>query len=80
VLYDFFFTKPDEPDARAFIEQSIEQSAVTQREDIAICESVQIGLCSSGYDRGRYAPRVEMGEHHFHRLLAADLRRGYLKT
>ena len=79
VLYDFFFTETEGPDARAFIEQSIEQSALTQREDIAICESVQTGLRSSGYDRGRYAPRVETGEHHFHRLLAADLRRGYLK-
>ena len=49
---------------------------MTQREDIAICESVQTGLRSSAYDRGRYAPRVEVGEHHFHRLLAGDVRSG----
>jgi hypothetical protein len=35
---------------------------------------VQVGLHSRSYDVGRYAPRVEIGEHHFHRLLAADLR------
>ena len=80
VLYDFFFTEPDAPGARAFIEESIEQSAVTQREDVAICESVQLGLRSRGYDRGRYAPRVEMGEHHFHRLLAASYRAGLRAT
>jgi choline monooxygenase len=71
--YDFFFH--DEVDA-AFIEASIAQSAVTQREDIEICESVQRGLGSPAYDRGRYAPRFEVGEHHFHRLLARDFRRG----
>jgi choline monooxygenase len=81
VDYEFFFLGNGDGDgdgdeeARRFVEQSIEQSAVTQREDIAICESVQLGLGSRHYDTGRYAPRVEIGEHHFHRLLAADLRR-----
>jgi len=76
VLYEFFFLDAEGVDARRFIAESIEQSAVTQREDIAICESVQVGLRSGSYDRGRYAPRVEIGEHHFHRLLARDLRAG----
>lgn len=78
VDYEFFFLLDEDGDdreARRFVEASIEQSAVTQREDIAICESVQRGLGSRHYDTGRYAPRVEQGEHHFHRLLAADLRR-----
>ena len=73
VHYEFFFLDVEGVDNASFITESIEQSAVTQREDIAICESVQIGLRSSGYERGRYAPRVETGEHHFHRLLAAGL-------
>jgi choline monooxygenase len=68
IVYDFYFR--DAP-AR-FAEDSMAQSAVTQREDKEICESVQIGLGSPSYDRGRYAPRLEMGEHHFHRLLSAD--------
>ncbi len=75
VHYEFFFLETEGPSARRFVEESIEQSAVTQREDIAICESVQLGLQSQGYDRGRYAPSVEIGEHHFHRLLAQDLQR-----
>jgi choline monooxygenase len=69
VEYEFYF---DGTPTQAFIDESIAQADVTQREDIAICESVQRGLLSESYDRGRYAPRVEMGEHHFHCLLAAD--------
>ena len=65
IRYDWFFVDGDGDAA------SMAQSAVTQAEDTAICESVQIGLGSPSYDRGRYAPRVEQGEHHFHRLLAA---------
>jgi len=70
IRYDFFFHEDALDPAQ--VRASIAQSAVTQGEDTAICESVQIGLGSPSYDRGRYAPRVEMGEHHFHRLLAAD--------
>ncbi len=76
VHYEFFFAETAGAHAREFVAESIEQSAVTQREDIAICESVQLGLRSRGYERGRYAPQVEMGEHHFHRLLASSLRAG----
>jgi choline monooxygenase len=72
VVYEFFF-HPDVPDAE--IAASVEQSAVTQREDIEICESVQRGVVSARYHRGRYAPKLELGEHHFHGLLAADYRR-----
>ncbi|MEM7154655.1 MAG: SRPBCC family protein [Myxococcota bacterium] len=74
VDYEFYFIEGEGEDALAFVEQSIEQAAITQQEDIAICESVQRGLASRHYEVGRYAPRVEQGEHHFHRLLAADLR------
>ena len=73
VVYDFFFQDVEGEDTRKFVEESIAQSDVTQREDIAICESVQVGLGSRSYDRGRYAPNLETGEHHFHRLLYHDL-------
>jgi len=73
VVYDFFFD-PDTDGAEEFVRKSIEQSAVTQREDIEICESVQRGLGSRHYDRGRYAPQLEHGEHQFHQLLARRLR------
>ena len=39
-------------------------------EDQAVVESVQRGIRSRLYDRGRYSPTKEQGCHHFHRLLA----------
>ena len=72
VVYDFFFEEP--AGSEDFIAESVAQSAVTQQEDIAICESVQLGLGAASYERGRYAPQVEVGEHHFHRLLFEALK------
>jgi choline monooxygenase len=45
-----------------------------EREDEAIVESVQRGVRSRIYDRGRYSPAREGGVHHFHRLLAEFMR------
>ena len=74
VVFDYYFLETEGEAARAFIERSIAASHRVQEEDISICESVQKGLASPAYDRGIYAPRIEMGAYHFHRLLAADLR------
>jgi choline monooxygenase len=41
-----------------------------EMEDEEIVESVQRGVRSRLYDRGRYSPRRETGTHHFHQLLA----------
>jgi choline monooxygenase len=41
-----------------------------EMEDEEIVESVQRGVRSRMYDRGRYSPRRETGTHHFHQLLA----------
>lgn len=41
-----------------------------EMEDEEIVESVQRGVRSRIYRRGRYSPRRESGTHHFHRLLA----------
>jgi len=49
---------------------------LVQREDVAICHSVQRGLGSRAYDTGRLSARREAGEHLFHRLLHADLSAG----
>ena len=40
-----------------------------EREDEAVVESVQRGVRSRIYKRGRYSPKREEGVHHFHRLL-----------
>jgi len=44
-----------------------------EREDEVIVESIQAGMRSPLYERGRYSPARETGVHHFHRLLAARL-------
>lgn len=45
-----------------------------EREDESVVESVQRGLRSRIYSRGRYSPTREQGTHHFHRLLAESLK------
>ena len=40
-----------------------------EMEDEEVVESVQRGVQSRLYHRGRYSPRREVGVHHFHRLL-----------
>jgi len=41
-----------------------------EMEDQAVVESVQKGIKSRFYERGRYSPAREQGTHHFHRLIA----------
>ncbi len=72
VIFDFYFTAADAAANRA----SVDVSERIQNEDVAICESVQRGLGSRAYGAGRLSVRREAGEHLFHRLLAADLKRG----
>ena len=66
VVFDFFFSADCEQD---FIDTSLASSHQVQLEDVGICESVQRGLRSQGYEKGRYAPRIELGELHFAKLL-----------
>ena len=73
VIFDFYFAE-NWPVER--VRQSIEVSDRIQAEDVAICEAVQRGLRSRAYNAGRLSVRREAGEHLFHRLLAADLKRG----
>jgi len=42
---------------------------VVEMEDEAVVASVQRGVRSRLYARGRYSPRQEIGVHHFHRML-----------
>ena len=41
-----------------------------EMEDEEVVESVQRGVRSRLYDRGRYSPRREVGTPHFHKLFA----------
>ncbi|HEY3176779.1 MAG TPA: aromatic ring-hydroxylating dioxygenase subunit alpha [Candidatus Polarisedimenticolia bacterium] len=76
VVFDFYFPDVTSPEGRARNLASIEVGQRIQDEDTAICKSVQRGLLSRAYDAGRLSVRREAGEHLFHRLLHADLKRG----
>jgi choline monooxygenase len=46
-----------------------------EREDEAVIETVQKGIKSRFYNRGRYSPKREIGTHHFHQMVARALAR-----
>lgn len=72
VVMDYYFEKTGTPEADDFIKKSLASSDVVQQEDIKISLSVQRGLGSESYEKGRYSVKKEMGELHFHKLLAED--------
>jgi choline monooxygenase len=74
VTFDFYFADLGEGQ-REYNQQSVAVGARVQDEDVGICEAVQRGLKSRAYGAGRLSLRREAGEHLFHRLLAADLKR-----
>lgn len=72
VIFDYFLD-PSLTGEEKFIKQSLCDSETVQMEDIALCEGVQRGLDSPAFNKGRYAPGVEMGMYQFHCLLEKDL-------
>ncbi|MEE9269499.1 MAG: aromatic ring-hydroxylating dioxygenase subunit alpha [Candidatus Krumholzibacteria bacterium] len=76
VVFDYYFHEAEGAQAQDFIRRSLAASDLVQQEDTGICEAVQMGLLSRSYDQGRYSAQREMGEYHFHRLLAEDLNEG----
>jgi choline monooxygenase len=79
VIFDFYFSDISEA-RREHNAQSLAVGDRVQSEDLGICEDVQRGLKSRAYGAGRLSVRREAGEHLFHRLLAADLKRGVTRT
>jgi choline monooxygenase len=74
VVFDYYFADVS-PGRAESNRASISVSERIQDEDAAICNAVQRGLRSRAYDAGRLSVRREAGEHLFHGLLHADLRR-----
>jgi choline monooxygenase len=68
-VFEWFFAGEDSAAQRETIRRVIELGEVTQKEDVHLCETVQRGLRSRSYSRGRYSVRREQGVHHFHSLL-----------
>ena len=75
VIFEFYFSEVSDA-RREYNRQSVDVSDRVQGEDLGICEDVQRGLKSRAYGAGRLSVRREAGEQLFHRLLAADLKRG----
>src|SRR6202140_5292051 len=74
VIFAFYFS--DVSDARCdYNNESVNVGSRVQDEDLDICEDVKRGLKSRAYGAGRPSVRRKAGEHLFHRLLAADLKR-----
>lgn len=73
VVFDYYMS-PDLAGDAAFVARALEASHKVQLEDQDLAERVQRGLSSSGYHKGRYAPRVEAIMYEFHRQLVGDLR------
>ena len=69
VIFDYYFNDFTSSESIKRIEEDITFSNEVQKEDIFICEKVQKGLESKGYDKGRFSPKEEMGVYHFQSLL-----------
>jgi choline monooxygenase len=74
VVFDYLYDDVTSEEARRRIEGDLAFSDLVQREDVEICEHVQRGLKSRGYDRGRFSPDCEGGVYHFQCLLKAAYR------
>lgn len=73
VIFDFYYTDIQKAKESGLIESDMNYSAEIQREDIEICEQVQIGLSSDAYDKGRFSVERELGVWHFQSLLKRNL-------
>jgi choline monooxygenase len=73
-VFEWFFHDVASTATRERIKKAVAFSDEVQQEDIGLCESVQRGLQSSLYDRGRYSVKRENGVHHFHLLLEQFLK------
>jgi choline monooxygenase len=74
-VFEWFFYDGDSSKMQERVKKAVQFSDAVQQEDIGLCESVQRGLRSATYDRGRYSVRRENGVHHFHMLLSEFLER-----
>jgi choline monooxygenase len=74
-IFEWFFRDVGSAKVQERMKKAIAFSDEVQQEGIGLCESVQRGLQSVLYDRGRYSVKRENGVHHFHMLLGEFLER-----
>ena len=76
MVYDYYLENEkwnsfqNHEERQDYVKNCLANSDQVQQEDGFICQAVQTGLDSLGYDIGRYAPGVEMADHKFHLSLA----------
>lgn len=74
VEFAYYYAETESPRARRLIEDDHAYADHVQREDMGICERVQVGIGSRAYDRGRFSVQYEAAVHHFQALLKAAYR------
>jgi choline monooxygenase len=74
VDFDYYYDDVTSDEAQQRIAHDLAFSDAVQAEDAGICEHVQRGLASRGYDRGRFSVECEGGVYHFQCLLKAAFR------
>jgi choline monooxygenase len=75
-IFEWYFEEPGTGAGWESMQQTIAFSDEIQQEDIVICETVQKGLQSRAYDRGRFSVKRENGVHHFQALVHEFLTAG----
>ena len=68
-IFEWYFQQPGTGEGWNSMQEIITFSDQIQQEDIEICETVQKGLQSKAYDRGRFSVKRENGVHHFQSLI-----------
>jgi len=68
-IFEWYFEEPGTGEGWESMQQTIAFSDEIQQEDIEICVTVQKGLRSRAYDRGRFSVKRENGVHHFQTLV-----------
>ena len=73
VYFDYYFETEDDLES---IQEDISFSEEVQNEDINICERIQIGLESDGFDHGIFSKKYETGVSHFQSYIDKKINNG----
>eukprot|EP00118_Oscarella_pearsei_P029120 m.3709 g.3709 ORF g.3709 m.3709 type:complete len:393 (+) comp9723_c0_seq1:184-1362(+) len=82
VVFDYWIEREASKkveDLDDFVNSCVTASDQIQLEDVAVCESVQLGMEAPSYSRGRYVPKWEHADHTFHSRLYRDVT-GYIES
>jgi choline monooxygenase len=75
VIFDYYYKDMESEQTQKMIAEDQEFSDQVQKEDVDICEQVQVGLNSGSYIAGRLCMKRESGVLHFQNLIRNSLRK-----